>query len=84
MPPSSRGLGHGPFKAATGIRIPLGALQVVGDTFRRARGNHALPKGKRERKLASVNVPKRQGADPSQHWPNRYGLGVPLWVESER
>jgi hypothetical protein len=25
LPPSSRGLGHRPFKAATGIRIPLGA-----------------------------------------------------------
>ena len=25
-PPSSSGLGHSPFKAATGIRIPLGAL----------------------------------------------------------
>ena len=25
MPPSSRGLGHSPFKAAAGIRIPLGA-----------------------------------------------------------
>ena len=25
MPPSSRGLGYRPFKAATGIRIPLGA-----------------------------------------------------------
>ncbi len=25
MPQSSRGLGHSPFKAATGIRIPVGA-----------------------------------------------------------
>ena len=25
MPPSSRGLGRGPFKAKTGVRIPVGA-----------------------------------------------------------
>ena len=29
LPPSSRGLGHRPFKAATGIRIPLGAFVVA-------------------------------------------------------
>src|SRR5690606_22891618 len=29
-PPSSRGLGRGPFKAKTGVRIPLGALQKRG------------------------------------------------------
>ena len=27
MPPSSSGLGHSPFKAAAGIRIPLGARE---------------------------------------------------------
>ncbi len=29
MPPSSRGLGRGPFKAKTGIRIPLGAYLIT-------------------------------------------------------
>src|SRR5690606_16226623 len=29
-PPSSRGLGRGPFKAKTGVRIPLGASQKRG------------------------------------------------------
>ena len=28
-PPSSRGLGYRPFKAATGIRIPLGAPTAI-------------------------------------------------------
>ena len=28
--PSSRGLGRGPFKAKTGVRIPVGALTVWG------------------------------------------------------
>ncbi len=31
MPPSSRGLGRGPFKAKTGIRIPMGALGRPGE-----------------------------------------------------
>jgi hypothetical protein len=29
MPPSSRGLGHRPFKPATWIRIPLGAFKFL-------------------------------------------------------
>lgn len=33
MPPSSRGLGYRPFKAATGIRIPLGAPISAVRTF---------------------------------------------------
>src|SRR5688500_10892924 len=34
-PPSSRGLGRRPFKAVTGIRIPLGAPGAVRVTLRR-------------------------------------------------
>ena len=29
MPPSSRGLGHFPFTEVTGIRIPLGVLNIL-------------------------------------------------------
>src|SRR5581483_10964848 len=31
LAPSSRGLGHGPFKAATRVRIPSGSLPLVGE-----------------------------------------------------
>ena len=33
MPPSSRGLGRGPFKAKTGVRIPLGAPPLIDIQF---------------------------------------------------
>ncbi len=29
MPPSSSGLGRSPFKATTGVRIPVGALEKI-------------------------------------------------------
>ena len=40
VPPSSSGLGHRPFKATAGIRIPLGALPMLGVWAHSSVGEH--------------------------------------------
>jgi hypothetical protein len=44
--PSSRGLGHSPFKAATGVQIPVGALVSKLITAGRSSQNHTNTKEK--------------------------------------
>src|SRR6266540_4305860 len=58
-PPSSRGLGHGPFKAVTGVRIPVGSLAPLNALARpgplrapAARETMALPPSERPRTAA--------------------------------
>src|SRR6185369_9684600 len=49
--PSSRGLGHGPLKAETRVRIPLGpppVAPVVGDVVAECRGDAADDGGQRQ------------------------------------
>jgi hypothetical protein len=62
LPPSSRGPGRGPFKAKTGVRIPVGALQ------RRAREGTSFFFVDRRRRTADhcrTGFPAYRGSGPS-------------------